>query len=74
MLAGLAVLVAGGMGVVAMGGMQEGELTPLGWLATIAIGIVFVHFQTMGAVSMFSVALQKETPDTAQTSESEENQ
>lgn len=74
MLAGLAVLVAGGMGVVAMGGMEGGELTPMGWIATIAIGIVFVHFQTMAAVSMFAVALQKETPGTAQTSKSEEKQ
>lgn len=72
MLAGLGALIAGGIAVVSLGGMRDGLLTPWGWLATIGVGIVFVHLQTLGAVSMLYAAAGRETQQPPETSESEE--
>lgn len=61
LLAGLALLAGGLYAVYVLGGVKDGVMTPLGWIAVAVVGTAFIHMQVLGAAAMITLVLDEET-------------
>lgn len=60
MIGAMVVMLAGLMAVQSLGGIRDRAMVPWAWLVVTALGIVFVHMQTLAAVSMTVQALSRD--------------
>jgi|SRR5579885_24393 len=60
MVAGAVVLLFGIGFVALIHGLQNGSLTPPGWVIVTLVGLAFVHSQVLAAMMILSAATQSE--------------
>ena len=73
LIVGMLVLAVAMYGIYALGGLQNGSLTPLALVGVIVAGLMFVHCQCLGARLILSQALSPETRNKLKTSDSEKD-
>ena len=61
MVLGAMVLLGGGLLIEQAGGFTKTGMTPLGWLIVAAIGLLFVHAQTMAFSMLLSLVQETVT-------------
>jgi hypothetical protein len=64
------LLLAGMLGLQALGGLREGGLTLWAWPLVFLLGLGFVHMQVMGAAAIITLVQDEETSPRARASES----
>lgn len=61
-------MVMGMMLLAANGGMSGGQLTPLGWIGTAVLGLVFIGAQSYGSMWVLKSVMVRETRDNGDAS------
>ena len=67
-LVGAMVLLGGLAITLSLGGFTSSAMTPLGWVTITALGLAFVHAQTMGTAMLVSLVQENVTKERASAS------